>query len=165
MLWKLSRAPPPSSIKSHSLNISSFLSHSRYSLTRAVLILLSLIWELSRLVELSVCWIRCIHQNYKRSSLRLPTPDFWSRFSGLLRRLYHTQKQFPIISPLSLKSRNFSLIIMVYFLVVDVDGHDCLQAQMPRKLTFPAVLVGPDSNPTLSFTSGCEGKPKLELVH
>jgi L-2-aminoadipate reductase len=42
----------------------------------------------------------------------------------------------------------------------DVDGHDCLQAQIQLRQEFPDVLVGPDSNPTLSFTSGSEGRPK-----
>ncbi|TPX13456.1 uncharacterized protein E0L32_006186 [Thyridium curvatum] len=41
-----------------------------------------------------------------------------------------------------------------------VDGQDCLQPHESLKSQFPDVLVGPDSNPTLSFTSGSEGKPK-----
>ena len=37
---------------------------------------------------------------------------------------------------------------------------DCLAAQEALRPSFPAVQVGPDSTPTLSFTSGSEGKPK-----
>lgn len=40
------------------------------------------------------------------------------------------------------------------------DGKDCLDPQQSAKLELPGVLVGPDSTPTLSFTSGSEGKPK-----
>lgn len=39
-------------------------------------------------------------------------------------------------------------------------GQDCLQDQLPNKENLPGVLVGPDSTPTLSFTSGSEGRPK-----
>ncbi|KAF2808878.1 alpha-aminoadipate reductase [Mytilinidion resinicola] len=40
-----------------------------------------------------------------------------------------------------------------------VNGQDCLDEQ--QKLdTFTPVVVGPDSTPTLSFTSGSEGRPK-----
>lgn len=39
-------------------------------------------------------------------------------------------------------------------------GEDCLQAQQALKEELPGVLVGPDSTPTLSFTSGSEGRPK-----
>jgi L-2-aminoadipate reductase len=42
----------------------------------------------------------------------------------------------------------------------DVDGQDCLRAQEQMRQQVPDVLVGPDSNPTLSFTSGSEGRPK-----
>jgi len=42
----------------------------------------------------------------------------------------------------------------------EVDGKDCLQPQEARKDRLPGILVGPDSIPTLSFTSGSEGKPK-----
>ncbi|PKS10957.1 hypothetical protein jhhlp_002716 [Lomentospora prolificans] len=42
----------------------------------------------------------------------------------------------------------------------EVNGQDCLQPQEARKGKFPGVVVGPDSIPTLSFTSGSEGKPK-----
>lgn len=42
----------------------------------------------------------------------------------------------------------------------DIVGTDCLQAQAAVKGEAPGVLVGPDSAPTLSFTSGSEGKPK-----
>ncbi|KAH8670776.1 aminoadipate reductase [Xylariales sp. PMI_506] len=41
-----------------------------------------------------------------------------------------------------------------------VDGKDCLEPQAARKSEFPRVLIGPDSVPTLSFTSGSEGRPK-----
>ena len=40
------------------------------------------------------------------------------------------------------------------------NGEDCLANQQKLKSDFPGVLVGPDSTPTLSFTSGSEGKPK-----
>jgi len=39
-------------------------------------------------------------------------------------------------------------------------GSDCLQDSIQKKETLPGVLVGPDSTPTLSFTSGSEGRPK-----
>ena len=42
----------------------------------------------------------------------------------------------------------------------DVAGKDCLQEYAARKQDLPDVTVGPDSIPTLSFTSGSEGKPK-----
>ena len=42
----------------------------------------------------------------------------------------------------------------------DVDGQDCLQALEQMRQKVPDVLVGPDSYPTLSFTSGSEGRPK-----
>lgn len=42
----------------------------------------------------------------------------------------------------------------------DVGGKDCMDDQRALKAAAPGVLVGPDSNPTLSFTSGSEGKPK-----
>lgn len=43
----------------------------------------------------------------------------------------------------------------------NVDGSDVLQAQASKKhLDITDVVVGPDSNPTLSFTSGSEGRPK-----
>ncbi|KAF2745813.1 large subunit of L-aminoadipate-semialdehyde dehydrogenase [Sporormia fimetaria CBS 119925] len=41
-----------------------------------------------------------------------------------------------------------------------VNGQDALQEQQDRRNELPGVLVGPDSTPTLSFTSGSEGKPK-----
>lgn len=41
-----------------------------------------------------------------------------------------------------------------------IDGQDCLQAQQSLGADLPGVLVGPDSTPTLSFTSGSEGRPK-----
>lgn len=41
-----------------------------------------------------------------------------------------------------------------------VGGRDCLEAQAALKGEAPGVVVGPDSAPTLSFTSGSEGKPK-----
>ena len=40
------------------------------------------------------------------------------------------------------------------------DGEDCLSTAVSKRADLPAVLVGPDSTPTLSFTSGSEGKPK-----
>lgn len=42
----------------------------------------------------------------------------------------------------------------------DVQGSDCLAPQASKREEYPNVLVGPDSIPTLSFTSGSEGKPK-----
>lgn len=42
----------------------------------------------------------------------------------------------------------------------DQDGKDVLRDQQQLKAELPGVLVGPDSTPTLSFTSGSEGKPK-----
>lgn len=41
-----------------------------------------------------------------------------------------------------------------------LNGKDVLAPQMSLKNHSPGVLVGPDSNPTLSFTSGSEGRPK-----
>lgn len=41
-----------------------------------------------------------------------------------------------------------------------VDGQDVFDLQKGRASESPHVLVGPDSNPTLSFTSGSEGRPK-----
>ncbi|SLM34666.1 l-aminoadipate-semialdehyde dehydrogenase large subunit [Lasallia pustulata] len=40
------------------------------------------------------------------------------------------------------------------------EGHDIFDSQRSQASTSPGVLVGPDSNPTLSFTSGSEGRPK-----
>ena len=37
---------------------------------------------------------------------------------------------------------------------------DVFENVLPRKAKSPGVVVGPDSTPTLSFTSGSEGKPK-----
>jgi L-2-aminoadipate reductase len=42
----------------------------------------------------------------------------------------------------------------------DVEGRDCLAPQAERRGQEPGVLVGPDCHPTLSFTSGSEGRPK-----
>ena len=42
----------------------------------------------------------------------------------------------------------------------DVEGKDCLSTSISQKSKLPGVVVGPDSTPTLSFTSGSEGKPK-----
>ncbi|KAK0846243.1 large subunit of alpha-aminoadipate reductase [Friedmanniomyces endolithicus] len=39
-------------------------------------------------------------------------------------------------------------------------GEDCLSSSMAKKADLPGVTVGPDSTPTLSFTSGSEGNPK-----
>lgn len=41
-----------------------------------------------------------------------------------------------------------------------VNGKDCLEEQIALKSDLPGVVVGPDSTPTLSFTSGSEGRPK-----
>ena len=41
-----------------------------------------------------------------------------------------------------------------------IDGQDALDLQRKLSSESPNVLVGPDSNPTLSFTSGSEGRPK-----
>jgi L-2-aminoadipate reductase len=40
------------------------------------------------------------------------------------------------------------------------DGEDIFQSIRSLSSSSPNVLVGPDSNPTLSFTSGSEGRPK-----
>lgn len=42
----------------------------------------------------------------------------------------------------------------------DIDGKDVFNAQYAKKSDSPGVTVGPDSIPTLSFTSGSEGRPK-----
>ena len=42
----------------------------------------------------------------------------------------------------------------------EVNGQDCLQFQLHLKSQAPKILIGPDSIPTLSFTSGSEGRPK-----
>jgi len=39
-------------------------------------------------------------------------------------------------------------------------GKDCLSDSVAKKADLPGVPVGPDSTPTLSFTSGSEGRPK-----
>jgi L-aminoadipate-semialdehyde dehydrogenase len=41
-----------------------------------------------------------------------------------------------------------------------IDGQDVLAKQVPLKSERVGVVVGPDSTPTLSFTSGSEGRPK-----
>ena len=41
-----------------------------------------------------------------------------------------------------------------------VHGHDILEPLQAKKSKAPGILIGPDSTPTLSFTSGSEGKPK-----
>jgi L-aminoadipate-semialdehyde dehydrogenase len=41
-----------------------------------------------------------------------------------------------------------------------IDGKDVLGNQQSLKAKSPGVVVGPDSTPTLSFTSGSEGRPK-----
>ncbi|KAL2866587.1 L-aminoadipate-semialdehyde dehydrogenase [Aspergillus lucknowensis] len=41
-----------------------------------------------------------------------------------------------------------------------IDGKDVLSNQLPLKSQQVGVVVGPDSTPTLSFTSGSEGRPK-----
>jgi len=42
----------------------------------------------------------------------------------------------------------------------EVDGSDIFAHVRELSASPPDVLVGPDSNPTLSFTSGSEGRPK-----
>ena len=42
----------------------------------------------------------------------------------------------------------------------DDQGKDAFQGQQSSKAKSPGVVVGPDSTPTLSFTSGSEGRPK-----
>ena len=42
----------------------------------------------------------------------------------------------------------------------DLEGKDVLETAQSKKAFSPGVVVGPDSNPTLSFTSGSEGRPK-----
>ncbi|KAK0734615.1 hypothetical protein B0T26DRAFT_635481 [Lasiosphaeria miniovina] len=42
----------------------------------------------------------------------------------------------------------------------DVDGQDVFASVRQSAASPPDVVVGPDSNPTLSFTSGSEGRPK-----
>ena len=42
----------------------------------------------------------------------------------------------------------------------NINGKDVLADQLALKTKSPGVVVGPDSNPTLSFTSGSEGRPK-----
>ncbi len=42
----------------------------------------------------------------------------------------------------------------------NIDGKDVLANQQSLKVKRPGVVVGPDSIPTLSFTSGSEGRPK-----
>ncbi|KAI3397673.1 hypothetical protein diail_10442 [Diaporthe ilicicola] len=46
----------------------------------------------------------------------------------------------------------------------EVDGQDVFQSARQKASSPPDVLVGPDSNPTLSFTSGSEGRPKGVLA-
>lgn len=52
-----------------------------------------------------------------------------------------------------------------------IDGKDVLTESQTKSASLPDVIVGPDSCPTLSFTSGSEGKPKgvlgrhFSLVH
>lgn len=42
----------------------------------------------------------------------------------------------------------------------NIDGKDVFAGQLSLKAKSPGVVVGPDSTPTLSFTSGSEGRPK-----
>ncbi|KAL2073581.1 hypothetical protein VTL71DRAFT_10907 [Oculimacula yallundae] len=42
----------------------------------------------------------------------------------------------------------------------NINGKDVLTDQISLKAKSPGVVVGPDSTPTLSFTSGSEGRPK-----
>ncbi|PHH58580.1 hypothetical protein CDD81_5199 [Ophiocordyceps australis] len=41
-----------------------------------------------------------------------------------------------------------------------LDGHDIFAHVRSKAASSPDIIVGPDSNPTLSFTSGSEGRPK-----
>ncbi|KAF2859922.1 large subunit of alpha-aminoadipate reductase [Piedraia hortae CBS 480.64] len=41
-----------------------------------------------------------------------------------------------------------------------LSGADCFAEDVSKKASLPGVVVGPDSTPTLSFTSGSEGRPK-----
>ncbi|KAI9848389.1 MAG: large subunit of alpha-aminoadipate reductase [Sclerophora amabilis] len=41
-----------------------------------------------------------------------------------------------------------------------IDGKDALEDQIALAADTPGIVVGPDSTPTLSFTSGSEGRPK-----
>lgn len=43
---------------------------------------------------------------------------------------------------------------------LEAGGADALQSQQCRNNEHPGVVVGPDTQPTLSFTSGSEGIPK-----
>lgn len=47
----------------------------------------------------------------------------------------------------------------------EVDGKDVFADARSKASTPPDVLVGPDSAPVLSFTSGSEGRPKVSVVH
>ncbi|KAL5323930.1 hypothetical protein ACEPPN_008472 [Leptodophora sp. 'Broadleaf-Isolate-01'] len=42
----------------------------------------------------------------------------------------------------------------------NINGKDVLSDQVSLKAKSPGIVVGPDSTPTLSFTSGSEGRPK-----
>ena len=42
----------------------------------------------------------------------------------------------------------------------EIDGRDIFMQVRDKASSPPDTLVGPDSNPTLSFTSGSEGRPK-----
>lgn len=42
----------------------------------------------------------------------------------------------------------------------EIDGKDVFAEALKKASAPPPTLVGPDSNPTLSFTSGSEGRPK-----
>jgi len=42
----------------------------------------------------------------------------------------------------------------------NINGKDVLANQLTLKSKSPGVVVGPDSTPTLSFTSGSAGRPK-----
>lgn len=42
----------------------------------------------------------------------------------------------------------------------EINGKDVFSEQVALKSKSPGVVVGPDSIPTLSFTSGSEGRPK-----
>ena len=64
-------------------------------------------------------------------------------------------------------SRELSLKVLVPSLAIQEDGslrghsdQDVFHDQLALKSLLPDVVVGPDSTPTLSFTSGSEGVPK-----
>ena len=64
-------------------------------------------------------------------------------------------------------SQHLSLKAFIPCLAIQTDGtlkghlqHHIFEDQIPLKKMPPEIVVGPDSTPTLSFTSGSEGVPK-----